>query len=255
MDAVTAYFITTGRVHSGRSLESLRAQGLPRPVVEVRDIRPMRSAYATALACPTLYAFLLDDDVVLRPGVVERLVEEMRERRREQENAFWICPVTLDELSGEATGCGVHLFHVPLLRRVGFPDGPHLSFAQREAAEALGLTWLRSPLVMGIHHAGSPRDVYLRYLWLQIRAASGQRRGLDLPELLRRAVATGELLAWMACLGVLDGRSVGALSSSKDEGFVGPEGAALDLDHPDPDRVRARVTELCGGPAAGRRDR
>jgi hypothetical protein len=241
---LTAYFITTDRLHAGPSLASLRAQGLARAPVVVRNVRPMRVAYATTLGCPTSYAFLLDDDVILRRGVVPRLLEEFRVWRRAHPDAFWICPATVDELSGRTTSCGIHLFHAPLLRQVGFPDGPHLSYAQRERAEAMGLSWLRSSLVMGVHHAGRPRDVYQRYLWLQIRAASGQGRYPDLETLVQRAVTGDGALPWMACLGVLDGRVIGDVPSSKNETLLGREGAALDFDNLALDRIRARVTEL-----------
>jgi hypothetical protein len=48
----------------------------------------------------------------------------------------------------------------------------------------------------------------------------------------------------MACLGVLDGRVIGDVPSSKNETLLGREGAALDFDNLALDRIRARVTEL-----------
>ena len=120
MNDLTAYFITTDRVNAKRSLESLEeGQELIHPVVVVRNRRSLAAGYSAALECTTLYVLTLDDDVILRPGVVPLLLSEFRRERAEDPKIFLIGARTQSELTGQSGGWGVKIHYVPLLR-----DGP-----------------------------------------------------------------------------------------------------------------------------------
>ncbi|MFT7579460.1 MAG: hypothetical protein ACI9MR_001124 [Myxococcota bacterium] len=233
LEDLTAYFITTDRVTAPRALAALRAQGLPRQIVIVRNVRPLAAAYAAALACETPYCAIIDDDLALSPGALADCLAEFKEARRTRPRLYSMGATRFSDRDPLVGGRGVVLFHMPGLRLVGFPDRSHVSWAQKTRADALGLHTRPSRLVLGERLRGSRDDLYKRYLWLQIRWASGlnrwERRPRPLP-LLWRAHRSQDADVWAALLGAVDGLLVGPVSTSKDESFRGPLGANLVLD-------------------------
>lgn len=246
IDGVTAYFITTDRSPAAESLRSLERQGLRREVVVVRNVAPTSAAYSRSLTCPTAYALLLDDDVVLQPDVIGSLATELEERRREVPNAYWLHPTVIDELTAQRTG-GVKLFYAPLLKGVGFPDTTHVAWSQRERAQELGYTYLTSDRVVGVHKAGTPLETYRRFLWLWLREQDGKHRGVDLPEMLAHAEEKASPTLWAACLGFLDGASLPGGLGSKDATTLGAVGATLDFERVSAEGLRAAVYDLYRG--------
>ncbi|MFG0318270.1 MAG: hypothetical protein ACF8XB_13425, partial [Planctomycetota bacterium JB042] len=130
------------------------------------------------------------------------------------------------------------LFHAPSLKEVGWPDAPHVSYAQREIAERLGYVSIKCPIEAGVQKLGSDVDVYKKYLWIELRARAGQLAADDLDELLRRARKTDDRQWWLAALGAVDARALGDVPTSKDEETVGPHFGALDLDRLSTEELR-----------------
>ena len=245
LDNATAYFITTDRISADASFSSLVTQSFPKQPVIVRNITPMSSAYARVLECCTKYAFVLDDDVILnRNSVASELVTELDEVSGRTPSVFWLAPRVIDELTGDELRGGVKVFVVPLLRRIGFPDTPHISFGQRVLAEAAGLVWLKSERVVGTHMMGSIIDVYQRYLWLQIRSVAREGRSPDLGKLLDRAKQRDRDVDWIACLGVLDGMRLKNQVHSKGKSLRGPSSAWLEIFAGNRLALRRRVQEI-----------
>ena len=247
LDDLTAYFITLDRPHAAGALARLeREQGLVHPVVVVRGVRPLAQAFATCLGCPTEYCLVLDEDVLLEPWVVVAARAELVARRRADPAFFLLSGDRFRDDEGLAGGGGFKIYHVPSLRRVGFPDAPHVSFEQERRAALLGLRKLSSRLVVGARGVGTASDVYKRVLWDQIRwnvVQSFRSPRPDLRALVVRARETGDSRWWAAALGALDGVLVGRHAGSKDDEFRGPVARGLDLDALDPtaaDRLVAR---------------
>lgn len=247
VDDLTAYFITLDRPHAAGALARLeREQGLVHPVVVVRGVRPLAQAFATCLGCPTEYCLVLDEDVLLEPWVVVAARAELVARRRGDPAFFLLSGDRFRDDEGLAGGGGFKIYHVPSLRRVGFPDAPHVSFEQERLAALLGLRKLSSRLVVGARGVGTASDVYKRVLWDQIRwnvVQSFRTPRPDLRALVARARETGDSRWWAAALGALDGVLVGRHAGSKDDAFRGPVARGLDLEALDPtaaDRLVAR---------------
>ena len=234
MDDLTAYFITLDRPHAAGALARLeREQGLVHPVVVVRGVRPLAQAFATCLGCPTEYCLVLDEDVLLEPWVVVAARAELVARRRGDPAFFLLSGDRFRDDEGLAGGGGFKIYHVPSLRRVGFPDAPHVSFEQERLAALLGLRKLSSRLVVGARGVGTASDVYKRVLWDQIRwnvVQSFRAPHPDPRRLAARARATGDPRWWAAALGAIDGVLVGRRPGSKDDAFRGPLARGRDLD-------------------------
>ena len=241
MHELTAYFVSTGRRHAAAALESLNAQSLERDVVVVRDVCPMHRAYATTLDCPTEFCLVLDDDVILEPGVVPPLVEEFRRRRAEDPRVYMLAALTHCEAKDRPGPGGFKLFHAPSLARVGWPDSPHVMHVQLERAARLGLLRVQSGVHVGVQKVGSDLDLYKKYLWMAVRARAGQLRAAPLSELLDLARRTHERRWWIACLGTLDARDVDAVGS-KDERFVGALARGVRVDEAGVDELARLVT-------------
>ncbi|TNF26337.1 MAG: hypothetical protein EP329_21400 [Deltaproteobacteria bacterium] len=245
MDDLTAYFITLDRPHAAEALARLeREQGLVHPVVVVRGVRPLARAYAASLDCPTEYCLTLDEDVLLEPFTVVAAFGEMVAARRVDPTIFLLSGDAFSDEEGLAAGGGFKIYHVPSLRRVGFPDAPHMSFAQERHAARLGLRKHRSCLRVGSRGVGTTTDVYKRVLWDQIRwnvVQSFRAPRPDLDALVARAEASGDPRWWAAALGALDGVLVGRHRGSKDDDFRGPVARDLDLEALSPSVAAALV--------------
>ncbi|PKN54270.1 MAG: hypothetical protein CVU56_27495 [Deltaproteobacteria bacterium HGW-Deltaproteobacteria-14] len=250
MDDLTAYFITLDRPHAAAALVRLeREQGLVHPVVVVRGVRPLARAFASCLACPTEYCLVLDEDVLLAPWVVVAARAELVARRGVDPGIFLLSGDRFGDDGGLAGGGGFKIYHLPSLRRVGFPDAPHMSFEQERRAAELGLRKLSSCLVVGARGVGTATDVYKRVLWDQIRwnvVQSFRTPRPDLRALRARARATGDPRWWAAALGALDGALVGRHAGSKDDLFRGPIAGGLDLEVLDPPAADRLVTRHLG---------
>ncbi len=242
MHELTAYFVTTDRVNAPEALASLDAQGIPRPVVVIRNVRPLYAAHLPTLKCETPYCLVLDDDTVLNPGVAQALTDRFREMRSAQPTAFKLNGRVYNEAHFVWDVAGVKFFYTPLLKRVGWPDATHVSFVQMQWARKLGLTALTCEIEAGVQKRGSNLDVYKKYMWTQIRAVAGEGREPPFQALVRRAHQEPPWL-WFAALGVIDGRAVGRISTSKDEQFMGPIGRTLDFDQIQAEDVRRVLAE------------
>jgi len=117
---------------------------------------------------------------------------------------------------------------VPHLVKVGWPDAPHVSFAQKQVARRLGFVGMQCDIEAGVQKRGSNLDVYKKYLWIEFRARAGQLGPVALPELVRHA-ATGPSWLWFGVLGLADAKAAGEMATSKDESFLGPIGRTLDF--------------------------
>lgn len=243
MNQLTAYFLTTDRRHADESLASLRAQEIPRDVVIIRNVRPLATAHLPTLDCETEFCLILDDDVLLKPGVVRELVDEFRRRREGEPRGFKLNARIFCEAKQRFGKGGLKLFHTASLREIGWPDAPHVSFAQREIADRLGFVSLKCPIEAGVQKKGSDVDLYKKYLWIELRARAGQLRADDLDELVRRGRKSGDRQWWIAALGTIDARALEIDPTSKDEDVVGPLGATLDLDAISTERLRAFLAE------------
>ena len=254
MQELTAYFITTGRVHANEALESLNAQGFRRPIVTIRNVRPLAAAHLPTLECETPYCLVLDDDTVLRPGVVQTLLDRFREKRSADPsgfkfNAMIYCRAT----SGWDFG-GLKLFYTPHLIQVGWPDAPHVAIAQARKAKRMGFTVMNSDIKAGVQRPGTGLDVYKKYLWLEIRARAGQLQKVSLARVARKAW-DGQHWLWFAVLGLADARAVGDISTSKDEDFRGPIGRTIDFRQVDGEDIRRILADrglIAAQPESGR---
>jgi hypothetical protein len=226
---LTAYFLTTDRVHADEALASLRAQGIPRPVEVIRNVRPLSAAHLPTLECETPYCLILDDDTVLTPGSVQALIDRFREARSTEPAVFKLNARIYSEAKLAWDLGGLKMFYAPHLKRVGWPDAPHVSFAQAEVAREMGFKVRTCDIEAGVQKRGSDFDVYKKFLWVQIRTEASQLKPTSLTNLVRFA-ESGPSWTWFAILGLVDGKAVGALPASKDEDFLGPIGRTLDFD-------------------------
>ena len=230
MHELTGYLLTTERVHAAESLASLRAQGIPREIVVIRNIRPLHAAHFPTLECETPYCLIVDDDVIMEPGVAQTLIDRFRSLRKTRPNGFKLNARLYCEARERWGKGGIKMFHTPHLRQVGWPDSPHVSSAQKEVASKLGFKALECDIKAGVQKRGSNLDVYKKYLWIQARAEAGQHRAVSIRKLIKRIRATGKSWLWFAVLGVVDGARAGTLSTSKDEAYLGPIGRTLNFD-------------------------
>lgn len=228
MDELTAYFLTTDRVHAEEALASLNAQGIPRPVVVVRNVRPLYAAHLPTLKCETPYCLVLDDDTVLLPGVAQRLVAQFQRMREVQPSGYRLSARIYVEVNQVLGTGGLKLFYTPHLRRVGWPNEPHVTVAQAWIARQLGFLALDCDTAAGIQRRGTDLDVYKKYLWIGFRAQAGQHGGGSLAALVARA-RQGPAWLWFGVLGLADAQLAGAMSTSKDEDYLGPIGRTLDF--------------------------
>jgi hypothetical protein len=230
MTELTVFFTTTDRALAHEALESLRAQEPPCAVVIIRNVRPLHAAYSRTLECRTPYCMLLDDDVILEPGVVSKLLERFREMRADRPKAFMMTARVYCEARERWGKGGLKFYYTPLLKEVGWPDTPHVAAGQKKEAARLGLEALGCDIEAGVQKRGSDLDVYKKYLWIQVRAEAGQLKSVSMKKLVRRARRGGEPWLWFAALGLLDGKKLGGVATSKDEKFVGPIAKDLDFD-------------------------
>jgi hypothetical protein len=242
VDQLTAYLLTTDRVHAEEALQSLRSQNIPRPVEVIRNVRPLSAAHLPTLACQTEFCLVLDDDTVLKPGVVPLLLRAFRTMRQATPNGFKLNALVYSEARGAPDRGGLKLFHAPLLKKVGWPDAPHVSFAQLQVARSLGLKVLKCDIDAGVQKRGTNLDVYKKFLWIHFRQRAGQLEGEGFAELVKRA-STGPGWLWFGVLGMVDGASVGDVSGSKDEDFMGPVARLLDFERIDGEDVRSLLVD------------
>ena len=228
MDDLTGYFVTTDRAHANEALDSLRSQGIPRPLVVIRNVRPYLAAVLPTLKCETPYCLILDDDTILRPGVAQELVSRFREMRAAKPRGFKLSARVYDEVYQMWEKGGVMLFYTPHLLQVGWPEAPHVAFAQHVIARRKGFETFVCDIEAGIQKRGSYLDVYKKFFWDQIRAQAGQLRADSLADLAGRARA-GTPWMWFAVLGVVDGKAAKAVRTSKDDHTLGPIARTLDF--------------------------
>lgn len=228
MNELTAYFLTTGRVNAQEALQSLEAQRIPNPIVVVRNVRPLYAAHLPTLECQTSYCLVLDDDTVLRPDVVQPILNRFRGMRASQPSGFKINARVYSEARSKPDVGGFKLFYLPYLIQIGWPDAPHVSFAQNQIAKRLGFVGMQCDIDAGVQKRGSDLDVYKKYLWIEIRTRAGQLGAIQLSALVQRA-CNGSSWLWFAVLGIVDARAAGGVATSKDEHFVGPIGRTLDF--------------------------
>ena len=228
MDELTGYFVTTDRVHANESLDSLRSQGISRPLVVIRNLRPYSAAVRSTLDCATPYCLILDDDTILRPGAAQELVTRFREMRAAKPWGFKLSAKVYDEVYQQWEKGGVMLFYTPHLRQIGWPEAPHVGFAQNMVAVREGFEALECSIEVGIQKRGSHLDVYKKLFWDQIRAQAGQLRADSVADLARRARG-GTPWMWFAVLGAIDGKAAKAVWTSKDDRTLGPIAQTLDF--------------------------
>ena len=139
MNDLTGYFITTDRAHAIAALEGLRSQGILRPLIVRRNVRPYLAAVLPTLDYETPYSLILNDDTILRAGVAQQLVSRFREMRVAKPQGFKLSARVYDEAYQCWEKGGVMLFYTPHLRQVGWPEAPHVAFAQD--AKAIKTMW------------------------------------------------------------------------------------------------------------------
>ena len=228
MNELTGYFVTTDRVHANEALDSLRSQGIPRPLVVIRNVRPYSAAVRSTLNCETPYCLILDDDTILHPCVAQQLVDRFREMRAAKPWGYKLSVPSYSEAYHRWEHGGVMLLYTPHLRDIGWPEAPHVAFAQQAIARRKGFERLVCDIRAGVQKRGSNLDVYQKFFWDQIRAQAGQLRADSLSRLAVRARG-GVPWLWFAVLGVIDGMATKAISGSKDSAVLGPIGRTLDF--------------------------
>lgn len=243
-ERLTVYFITTDRSTAPAARAALERQRPPRPVVVVRNVRPLAAAYSHALACETEYCAIVDDDFAVAPSFLESALDEFVARREADRSVYLLAGVHFSDTDPLVGGRGIAVYHVESLRRVGFPDQPHVAWEQRKMATALGLRLEGSRHLAGERLRGTSEDVYKWMLWETVRWLRRQnpwRRRPRLSRLLGHAARTGDRDAWVAALGVLDGGLARDVASSKDQAFRGPLARTLDFESLSPEAARALV--------------
>lgn len=242
MKELTAYFLTTGRVHALEALQSLQSQGIPNPIVVVRNVRPLYAAHLPTLECQTSYCLVLDDDTVLRPDVVQPILNRFRGMRASQPAGFKINARVYSDARSKPDVGGFKLFYVPHLIQIGWPDAPHVSFAQNQIAKRLGFVGMQCDIDAGVQKRGSDLDVYKKYLWIELRTQAGQLGAIQLSDLVQSA-CTGPSWLWFAVLGLVDARAARGVVTSKDEHFLGQIGRTLDFAKVTAEDVRRILTQ------------
>jgi hypothetical protein len=227
MDDLTGYFLTTDRIHADEALASLHSQGIARPIVVRRNVRPYAEAIRPTVECETPYSVVLDDDTVLYPGVAHALMDQFREMRKAKPAGFRLNTLVFDEVYQTWEMGGLHLLYTPHLREIGWPDAPHVWFTQLAIAAKKGFVAFRSKIKAGIQKHGSNFDVYQKFYWDQVRANTGQLKADSLPRTVVRARG-GTPWLWFGVLGIVDGRRAVA-TTSKDAEARGPIGETLDF--------------------------
>lgn len=241
MHDLTAYFLTTDRLHAEESLASLRAQGLPNQVRVVRNVRPLHRALLATLECTTPYCVILDDDIILEPGVIAELLVEFQCLRESSPNMFRLSARIYSEAKRRFGKGGLKMFHTASLKKVGWHDEPHVAYAQQQAADRLGLTSAKCPIDAGVQKAGSDLDLYKKFLWMALRAQAGQLRTESLDKLKKRARVNDERHWWIACLGTADAIDLGAVAGSKHEDLRGARVASTDLDDLSTEQIKRLI--------------
>jgi len=176
-DSVTVVLVTSGHEHAARAEAAIRAQTYRTRVEIVRDVTPMDAAFRAmqaAAAGSDLYV-QVDDDMILTPDAVGRMVRWMRdEATPETWMAAW--PLHDEHLREPVIGCKV--YRTELAAR--YPWQPSLSCEMGQIERALrdgyriAVHELTDPPV-GTHEIGTdPRTVFERYLRL---ARKGRRFG------------------------------------------------------------------------------
>jgi hypothetical protein len=199
----------------------------------VRNVRPLAAAHLPTLECETPYCLVLDDDTVLRPGVVQTLLDRFREKRSADPSGFKFNALIYCRATFTWTFGGLKLFYAPHLRRVGWPDAPHVAVAQARKAKRMGFAVMTSDIKAGVQRPGT----------LELRARAGQLRKVSLSHVANAAWG-GQAWLWFAVLGIADARSVGEVSTSKDEDFRGPIGRTIDFRKVDGEDVRRILARL-----------
>jgi len=228
MDELTAYFLTTDRVNADEALASLRAQGIPKAVVVIRNVRPYLAAVLPTLDCETPFLLILDDDTILRAGVAQQLVSRFREMLAAEPQGFKLSARVFDETYQRWEKGGVMLFYTRHLRQIGWHEAPHVAFAQNAIARRKGFERFECDIKVGIQKRGTYLDVYKKFFWDQIRAEARQLRADSIERLAERARG-GTPWMWFAVLGAVDGKAMRTVRTSKDEQFLGPIARTLDF--------------------------
>ena len=243
MHELTAYLLTTDRIHANESLESLCAQGIPQPPVVIRNVRPFVAAIRPTLDCQTPYSLVLDDDTILYPAIVQSLIDRFRQMRAADPRGYKLNALVYDEAYRAWEMGGVMLFYTPHLREIGWPEAPHVGFVQSRIALAKGYVPLKCDIRAGVQKRGSNFDVYQKFYWDQIRGRAGQLVADSLADMVVRANG-GTPWLWFGVLGIVDGMRSAATSHSKDAEARGPIASKLDFDTIKAGDVRRILKEL-----------
>ncbi len=159
---VTAFVITIDDPAFSRCLEALTNQSCKNFKVDVvRGYRPVSAAdQETIKRCDTEYFIKVDEDMILHPNAVEKMVECMESAPN---NAGMICFHLYDK-EREINIQGVKIFRASYLKNFMVHNVRASDVDLLEQMHRKGIEWILHPAVMGLHGTiYSPETIYRRY--------------------------------------------------------------------------------------------
>lgn len=238
VDLLTVVTVTTGRDTYPACKEAQTKQTVPFRSIDIKNVRPMDRAFAAMVeAVSTPYFIQVDEDMVLAPDAVERMLQAIRGA---SPRVWAIAFPLLDEHLGiPIIGCKI--YRTEIARKVPYRSVGSCEVDQRDRAREAGFVMNVRPLTdppVGTHLLGQNPEViadrYYRlgqkqkafgYLWINEIPAllASNRRGYD---------PRADALAIMALKkGQLDG----------------PATEEADFERPLPDLLRAAILSIYGG--------
>lgn len=235
---VTAFVTTIGAATFDRCIEALRAQTVEAPIVVLRNMAPFSTALqAMADRCETELYVQVDEDMILHPDALERMVAHVD--ASPPDSVMTIAPIW--DVEVEMAIYGVKAYRRDLVRRVPFVDHPEGDIHDRRRWEEVGLGWSkvwRSQCnCVGLHGTFyTPAEAFARWRRLhQTHRRSGRLSWIEPwpAKLAERYRASGSMRDLYALVGAM----VGATEEL-------PEQLGPDFRRPDPvlDRLRALMS-------------
>lgn len=218
---VTVFLISTGDTRSREACEAaLAKQDVPFVVDVIENVAPMSAAFQQMnLRCRTQFYIQLDEDMVLGPGAVARL---LREIQAQSKTTALVCGA-LDDVDAERPLYGVKIYRHEVAKMVPFKNGMATDITHNERLKRLGYKLHLLPLgeTLGKHAPfHTPRSVYKRWYRLAIKQRQyGQMRWVDdrIPWLLDRWRKTGKTLHLYALMGAIAGVTDSAPADKEDD--------------------------------------
>ena len=135
-DELTVFLVTTSRTTAPDVRAALGRQDVRFRFAEIRDVAPMDRAFQAMLdRAETSYFVQVDDDMVLRPGAIRALYEDLRSQPPEvYQLALPLLDVDLDKVI-----IGVKSYRTELARRIPYVTSGSCEVDQIARARKLGL--------------------------------------------------------------------------------------------------------------------